>query len=148
MKPTLPAVLVLTGALPFLSATLSLVAGGPFHPTTSVVMLITYAAVILSFLGGIHWGLALKIMGDAPTSATRLFILSVLPSLAGWGILFGLANPHWQLAAAAGVFAAVWALDGLLTVQGILPRWFFNLRSLITAIVVSCLGVSWWVLPP
>ncbi|MDX2218791.1 MAG: DUF3429 domain-containing protein [Burkholderiales bacterium] len=145
MKP-LPALLVLTGALPFLSATLSLVAGGPFHQTIAVVMLVTYAAVILSFLGGIHWGLALKIMDSAPTSASRLFVLSVLPALAAWAVLFLVADPRWQLVGMFVILLAVWALDGLLSVQGIIPRWFFRLRSLITAIVGSCFVIAWFAL--
>lgn len=145
MKP-LPAILILTGALPFLSATLSLVAGGPFNQTVSVVMLVTYAAVILSFLGGIHWGLALKILEAAPTSANRLFVLSVLPALAAWAALFLVADPRWQLAAMLAILLAVWALDGLLAVQGIIPRWFFKLRSLITTIVATCFVIAWWAL--
>lgn len=146
MKP-LPALLVLTGALPFLSATLSLVARGPFNQTVSVVMLVTYAAVILSFLGGIHWGIALKIMDASPTSASRLFVLSVLPALAAWAALFLVADPRWQLAGMLAILIAVWALDGLLSVQGIIPRWFFRLRSLITAIVATCFVIGWWALP-
>ena len=144
---TLPTVLVLTGALPFLSATFSLVAGGPFHPTTSVVMLITYGAVILSFLGGIHWGLALKLMDAAPTSATRLFALSVVPSLLAWCVVMFMANPHLQLLALLGILVGVWAVDGLLSVQKLIPAWFFKLRSLITVIVGICFIASWWALP-
>ncbi len=144
---TIPTVLVLTGALPFLSASLSLVAGGPFHQTTSVVILITYGAVILSFLGGIQWGLALKMMDTAPKSATRLFALSVLPSLLAWGVLMFMINPHMQLIALLGILVGVWAVDGLLAVQQLIPAWFFKLRSLITAIVGLCFIVSWWALP-
>lgn len=145
MKP-LPALLVLTGALPFLSATLSLVAGGPFNQTVSVVMLVTYAAVILSFLGGIHWGLALKIMEDAPKSAHRLFVLSVLPALAAWAALFLVPDPRWQLAAMLAILVVVWIIDALLSVQHIIPGWFLRLRSLITAIVASCFIVAWFAL--
>jgi hypothetical protein len=146
MKP-LPTVLTLTGILPFIMATYSLVMGKPFHPTVSVVMLVTYSAVILSFLGGIHWGLALKIMDDAPTSAVRLFVLSVVPALAAWALLFLVPDPHWQIGGMLGVLIAVWAIDGLLRVQGIISHAFFRLRSIATVIVALCLGVSWWVLP-
>ncbi len=39
-----------------------------------------YAAVILSFLGGIHWGLALRHSAPPP----GLLIWGVVPSLVGW----------------------------------------------------------------
>lgn len=39
-----------------------------------------YAAVILSFLGGIHWGLAMRL--DAP--APRVLWWGVVPSLVAW----------------------------------------------------------------
>jgi len=138
MKRTLPTLLVLTGALPFLSATLSLIAGGPFHPTISIVILVTYAAVILSFLGGIQWGIAISVEATAPKSAQRLFILSVVTALLAWGVLW-LNNPVQQIGASLVILLAVWGLDGLLRVQNLIPAWFFRLRSIATAIVGTSL---------
>ena len=44
--------------------------------------LLGYGAVILSFLGGVHWGLVLR--GAAPQRAGGLMAAGVVPSLVGW----------------------------------------------------------------
>lgn len=146
MKP-LPVALVLAGALPFMFASGSLVLGKPLHPTVAIVTLLTYGAVILSFLGGIQWGIALRIADEAPTSAQRLFVLSVLPSLAAWATLLLMNDPTWQLAAQLGILIAVWAVDGLLNLQRILPAGFFKLRTGITALVSASYIVALLALP-
>ena len=137
MKKPLPYLLVIAGTLPCLAATVSLVAGGPLHPTVSIVMLVTYVAVVLSFLGGIQWGIALSIHDTAPQSANRLFILSIIPALLGWGSLW-LNSPSQQLGAGIVVLALAWTLDALLRVRDLLPAWYFRLRGVATLIV----GVS------
>jgi Protein of unknown function (DUF3429) len=143
----LPASLILSGALPFIFATGSLALGKPLHPTVAIDTLLTYGAVILSFLGGIQWGLAVRLVDEAPTSANRLFVLSVLPSLAAWATLLLLNDPKWQMLAQLGILIAVWAVDGLLALQGVIPGWFFKLRTIITSIVAACFIVSLIVLP-
>lgn len=146
MKP-LPTALVLSGALPFLFATGSLALGKPLHPTVAIVTLLTYGAVILSFLGGIQWGLAVRLADEAPTSANRLFVLSVLPSLAAWATVLLLNDPKWQLLAQLGILLGVWGVDGLLAVQNIIPGWFFKLRTVVTCIVSACFITAVVVLP-
>src|SRR5690554_1238267 len=42
---------------------------------------LVYSAVILSFLGGIHWGLVMAGKLDQPE---RALLLCMLPSLVGW----------------------------------------------------------------
>jgi hypothetical protein len=46
----------------------------------AALALSAYAALILSFLGGIHWGLALRL--TAPPAS--LFVWGVVPSLVAW----------------------------------------------------------------
>ncbi len=78
------------GALPFISlaGAMPFLAGGP--RSLAADALVAYGATILSFLGGIHWGLAIGTQtigtqGGAgrPKLPARL-ILSVIPSLAAW----------------------------------------------------------------
>lgn len=141
VKP-IPALLILTGAIPFPAATLSLIAGGPLHPTVAIVTLVTYAAVALSFLCGIQWGIAVSIAESAPTSANRLFVLSAVPVLLAWGILW-LNSPAQQIGAAFLILLAAWALDALLRLRNLLPGWFFRLRSLVTLIIGISLAGAW-----
>ncbi len=97
--------------------------------------LIGYGAVILSFLGGVHWGLA------APAGRPLQIGLSVLPSLVGWLALL-VANLHasglalWLLAAA---FAVLLPGDLLAAGRGLAPAWYPRLRVPLTLIVVLCL---------
>jgi hypothetical protein len=46
--------------------------------------LVAYAATILSFLGAVHWGLALAAGGIAPARRRQALAWGVVPSLLGW----------------------------------------------------------------
>lgn len=68
------------GLLPFvLGAALVWVVNAQAHPH-ALQALSAYAAVIVSFLGGIHWGLGFRL--SAPPAS--LFVWGVLPSLVAW----------------------------------------------------------------
>ncbi len=138
MTPRSAWILTLSGALPFIAA-----AAGAFvlpleHHARLLYAASTYAAIILSFLGGIQWGLAVALSEAAPRSARTLFMISVTISLAGWCLLF-IEPASLRLACAAGLFVCVWAVDGLLRLQSLIPAWFFRLRGLATVLVVGAL---------
>jgi len=68
------------GLLPFVAgAALMWLAQGDAQ-TYAARALVAYAALILSFLGGIHWGLAMR---QSPVPAQPL-LWGVVPSLAAW----------------------------------------------------------------
>ena len=68
------------GLVPFvLGALLVWVVNAEAHPYAALA-LSAYAGVIVSFLGGIHWGLAFRMTAPPAT----LFIWGVLPSLVAW----------------------------------------------------------------
>lgn len=68
------------GLVPFvLGALLVWVVNAQAHPYATLA-LSAYAAVIVSFLGGIHWGLALRMTAPPAT----LLIWGVVPSLVAW----------------------------------------------------------------
>ncbi len=83
-----------------------------------------YAAVILSFLGGIRWGFALGL--DTGPRRNWQFVLSVVPSLVGWTALLlpGLSGGTLLTAG----FIAMLVGDVSLARAGHLPRWFETLR--------------------
>ena len=93
-----------------------------------------YAAVILSFLGGVRWGFALR-MTD-PGLQARAFALSVGPSIAAWLTL--LAPTLMGLAVMPALFLMLGLADTRLTEIGA-PHWYRRLRILLTAVVVICL---------
>ncbi len=132
-------ILGLAGALPFvvLAALLWWQADG--EHALALTALTGYGAIILSFLGGIHWGLALRNADADP----RDFIISVIPSLLAWVALLLPAIPALTILAAC--FLGQLALDWRLR----LAAWFLLLRGLLTTIVVLSLltGVAALTLP-
>ena len=85
-SPSLPALppqvlrLAYAGLIPFVTgAFLVWIVHAEVHPYATLA-LSGYAAVIVSFLGGIHWGFAMR-QADAPTS---LASWGVVPSLVAW----------------------------------------------------------------
>lgn len=94
--------------------------------------LVAYGAVILSFLGGIRWGVAMSTL----TSEQLLLPLSVsvLPSLAGWSAL--LLPPRAGLLLLAVGFVSVLIAD--LRLQSA-PAWFISLRVPLSAGAIASL---------
>lgn len=139
------------GVLPFVAATVALLSPATHIRIPAIAGMVTYAAVILSFLGGIEWGVALNdpYAGAPRAEKDRLrataLVLSVIPSLAGWGVLW-LPSPQWQLGSALALFVAVWVGDLMLARRGLLPSWFVDLRTAITAAVVATLGAALYLL--
>ncbi|WP_258240055.1 DUF3429 domain-containing protein [Pseudidiomarina homiensis] len=70
------------GLIPFLAFTL----GGllDVYADHAVRLFVIYSALILSFLGGIHWGVAMQ----SEASPTRAFKWSMLPSIIGIVLFF------------------------------------------------------------
>ena len=141
--------LALAGALPFIAATVTLFNDQSHVRVPAIAALVTYSAVILSFLGGIEWGVAVSGPISASSADAReklratTLVVSVLPSLAAWGVLW-LPSTQWQLGAALALFIGVWAADLALSRQGLVPAWFVDLRTAVTAVVAITLGVALW----
>ena len=130
------------GVVPFvaLSAASKLTSGD--LKRAAIGGLMAYAAVILSFLGGIHWGAAMadpEPGADHTIDAGRL-CMSVVPSLAGWLAL--LLEATHGLVLLAFAFAATLLLDLRFAWKGQTPPWYPRLRKPLTMIVVSALLVA------
>jgi hypothetical protein len=134
--------LTIAGVVPFVVATAALFASDAAAVRVpAITALVTYAAVILSFLGGIEWGLAIR--DESGNESTRAIALglSTVPSLAAWGVLW-LPSATWQVGAALGLFVAVWAADQWMAARGLLPAWFVDLRTVVSALVAGILAVA------
>jgi hypothetical protein len=91
--PGFAVVLGIAGLIPFFGAGLGSVVYDQVEALRMLSALMAYGAVILSFLGAVHWGLALAPNEPANIARARL-ILSVIPALIGWGaLLLALALP-------------------------------------------------------
>ncbi|WP_051645060.1 DUF3429 domain-containing protein [Labrenzia sp. DG1229] len=123
------------GVVPFLACALLALLGPQPGASWAAQVLVCYGAVILSFLGGIQWGLATG-SADPTDVLTRRLGLSVVPSLVGWGAL--LLPVFWGLLLLVGAFALVFFLDLQATRRGEAPTWFPRLRApLRIAVMVS-----------
>lgn len=105
-----------------------------------------YSAVILSFLGGVHWGGVLKdsafkdsALQVARPGNVRRLLLAMLPSLIAWpALLLDVQTGLWVLLSG---FILVGGYDLSRTGREGFPRWYFALRGLLTVVVVLLHGV-------
>ena len=130
------------GALPFVFLSgLGLVLQGPVQAQASLA-LAAYGAVILSFLGGIHWGLAISENASEPRHipSYRRLAVSVVPSLVAWCAL--LLPDRATLPVLAAGFAVMLAVDWRAARRAEAPPWYPKLRWPLTTVVVICLGLG------
>ncbi len=135
-------VLAYLGLLPFIGCAIVLLFGqavgiGMYRPL-ALQAITTYAAVIVSFLGGIQWGIGVITQEQQPQTARSLFLLSIVPSLLAWAMLF-LPSSGSRIIVAIFLLGFVWIIDALLHLQKVIPTWFFKLRSVISAIAIISL---------
>ena len=135
----------LAGAAILAGLTLALISGESRIRIPAITALVTLAAVILSYLGGIEGGIALTEERSTDKSRAFALCLSVIPSLAAWGVLW-LPGPQHQIGTAIVLFIAVWASDLYLARQGLIPSWFVDLRTAITAAVCVILALALYLL--
>lgn len=103
-----------------------------------------YGAVILSFLGGPHWGLAMVRTHAPPHDkvfniniSTARYIWSIVPSLLAWPALLLSDIPKMSLLILS--FSLVLGVDAWCSMQGLLPPWYLPLRVLLSLVVIFCL---------
>lgn len=122
----------LAGTLPFLIGLLATLFPQlwPFDPALIERMVIGYGALILSFLGGVRWGLRLQ--GGAGSDLT--FVMGILGSALG---LFTLLVPYTL---GLVMLTIGFGLHGLWDARsGGVPQFYARLRSIMTWIVCSIL---------
>lgn len=126
------------GLVPFVACALAMLLlpdAGMRHLAGRV--LVGYGAVILSFLGGVHWGLAMR----APNGRVMgMLTIAVLPSLLGWATL--LLPGEQALAIQTAVFGGFWFYEHRVLGPGVLPRQYLDLRRWLTLVVVASLGFA------
>ena len=120
------------GLLPFVAgAALVWVVNAEAHPYATLA-LSSYAAVIVSFLGGIHWGLAFRL--SAPPAS--LVVWGVVPLLVAW---LAVMMPAWAGLVVHGVMLVVCYLVDrrVYPAQG-LAQWLTLRFRLSTVAALSC----------
>ena len=136
--PTSVAWLGYGGLLPFVA----LAGIGWWAPGTPLwgMALLAYGAVILSFVGALHWGFAMVLGGLSDRERTHRFVWSVVPSLLAWpAVLLPMAGGAALLIVG---FAAHQAQDLRLASRAALPAWYLPLRWRLTVTACVCLALG------
>lgn len=126
--------LAAAGTLPFLGGIFDLVV----LDGTWLGVVAIYAAVIASFISGIHWGASFFAPGGMRVG---LLVGSNVAALAAW--VAALLAPTRGFLAFAILFAVLLAIDGYLHRSGLWPAWYWLLRRVISAIVIlACVAIA------
>lgn len=126
--PRLPRWLGLAGLLPQLAAAAVVLSGdGPLH-FSALALGYAYAALILSFLGGLWWGIA----ASRPDAPAWLWVAAIAPSLVAlatalpWAL--GEPWPGPSLVVLGVALIAALGVDLLLARGRLTPPWWMSLR--------------------
>ena len=137
--PVSALLLSLIGLIPFIGCGLGAIGPQTGASDPWLAALIGYAAVVLSFVGGVHWGLVLR-EPDPPLKGARLG-LALVPLLLGWAALAAAATvAYWiaLLVLIAGYILAM-AAEHQGGQQGLLPQRYLWLRWTFTIVAVAML---------
>jgi len=138
--PPVPLALGLAGLIPYWGLALGVATGvdlGVGAPALALA-LAAYGALILSFLGGIRWGIAVSMEEQGP--ARRGYVISVVPSLLAFAALALPPEPRlWTL---AGLHVLLGLLDYGLVCREEAPEWFGRLRLILAAGAALALGMG------
>jgi len=125
------------GLIPFAAGAALAALGPPPWRAFAVPALAAYGAAIVSFLGAVHWGLALRARPDEAPAAWPRLALGVLPAVVGWLSLLLPSRPGLFLLA-AGVLAVA-AVETAAARRGLLPRDYLALRQRLSVGAGACL---------
>lgn len=130
------------GLIPFVAGAMAVWSGSGEWAAFALRAQILYGVVILSFMGAVHWGLAIAEYGsdDGSEPAWGRLGVSVTPALLAWFATFLVA---WAaLLVLIVCFVGLFFFDVRETRAGRAPAWYPRLRRPLTIIVVLSLAAS------
>jgi hypothetical protein len=99
-----------------------------------------YGAVIISFLGAIHWGLEYAETKPSYPRTTFRYAAGLAASVVAWPTLF--MPYYYALTAQFGAFVALYFADTRAGIRGWTPHWYGAYRFVLTAIVGVAIMIS------
>jgi len=140
--PRLAWLLGLGGLIPFVVATSLALAGPPIWQPATLTALTGYGAVILAFLGAVHWGFALPLAGRAPDGSAARLALGILPALIGWVALL-LPQAAGLTLLAAGILTT-FAAEAWAARRGAVAISYLRLRAVLSGGAAAALLAGAW----
>jgi len=133
----------LAGLLPFVAGallcwvqiTIPIVPDG----LTGSFILLSYGAVILSFLGGIRWGVAMQ--NGGMISNWAIVAWAMMPSLLAWFAIMQSSIIGLPILMLGLVLQLT--IDYRSTQAQITPPWFLTLRTLLTLGAIASIAIGW-----
>ena len=129
------------GVIPFASICLILGFAEPSLAAFSQKVLVPYGAIILTFMGGVHWGL--QMVREAPENL--LYTTGIGPSM--FAVLAILLPVQPALIILSVGFVGLLLFDLWLMREGRVPRWYGRLRIQLTSAVLICLTIAGVMMP-
>lgn len=140
--PRLAVLLGYAGLLPFVSGALGIWFTPVGWRPLVLAALLDYAAVILGFMGAIHWGLAMRAHEESEAARLQLG-LSVIPALLGWFAVAAVLPVLLAIGLLLVAYIGLYLADLHAVRLGLAPAWYGPLRRPLTFAVVVCLLVTW-----
>jgi Protein of unknown function (DUF3429) len=125
------------GLVPFVGLAAELWVARPGAWPLASLALLAYGAVIVSFLGAIHWGL---VMREAPAQPLPSLVWGVVPSLLGWVAVL-LAHAHGLVLIAALLWIC-FAVDRAVYPRYQLQAWLPMRLQLTLVASLSCVAAA------
>lgn len=135
-----PSFIAYAGLVPMVLLCLIVIVGGigPLREMWALGALKFYGAIALGFLGGIRWGMAMRV-DTTPQGAVQI-AASVLPAVAAW---VALLLPHTAgLGLLAASLAGLGAWDVWSVEAGIAPSWYGRLRLRATLVATATIALA------
>jgi hypothetical protein len=135
--PTQALILGVGGAVPFVAFAAAAWFAPPAFAAWVQRALVSYAMVILAFVGALHWGFTMKTPEMSERERWTWMGWSVVPALAGWGA--GVLPYRPAIVLLVVTFIIHLVLDHRMADASGLPPWYLKLRRALTAVVVVTL---------
>jgi len=143
-KGNLANILTYLGLVPFVFLTLLItndVTTFSYTYPKEEFFLISYAAIINSFISGIYFGYAIS--SSRSNISNKLLILSNIIALLAWlSLIVGIKSTSIIILILCYILNLI--MDYFCYKNNIIEKWFFNLRLRISLIVIFCLVLSFW----
>jgi hypothetical protein len=114
------------GLVPFIGCAALMFSGSPGLGIVAVFANAVYGGMILSFVGAVHWGLAMR-----EDRSPYWYVWSITPALLGW-LAIVLLDIRISLLALSVAFTLAWSVDRQAHMRQLVPDWYMHMRHILT----------------
>jgi hypothetical protein len=123
------------GLIPFFASAVTVIVGGVAGVSADAARNagITYGAIIVTFMGALHWAYALVAPWKDERVTPQVLFASVLPAMVAWGTLVFAPSARFAAITIAAALLWVFSKDAVFQREAWFPKWFWRLRTHLTA---------------